>query len=103
MVEAFAADSSEGTSKERKFIRTMKKLPVIIFLFLLVTALCSSIYGYRRTEKYINKDVNNALAMTLKQMPCDVVSVDTIKCYRDFITINEIRDTASIAMRSVRK
>lgn len=81
----------------------MKKLPVIIFLFLLVTALCSSIYGYRRTEKYINKDVNNALAMTLKQMPCDVVSVDTIKCYRDFITINEIRDTASIAMRSIRK
>jgi hypothetical protein len=81
----------------------MKKLPTLIFLFLLTSALCSSVCGYKQTETYINKDVNNALAMTLKRMPCDVVSADTIKCYREFITINEIRDTASIAMRSIRK
>lgn len=81
----------------------MKKLPILIFLFLVVSALCSSMCSYRQTEAYINKDVNNALAMTLKYMPCDVVTTDTIRCYRDFITINEVRDTACIAVRSVRK
>lgn len=81
----------------------MKRLPYFIFLFLLATALCSSICGYNQTRATIDKDVNNALAMTLRQMPCDVVSADTIRCYRRFITIDEIRDTASIAMRSVRK
>lgn len=81
----------------------MKKLPILIFLLIVATALCSSLCSYKQTETYISKDVNNALAMTLKRMSCDVVTTDTIRCYRDFITIKEVRDTAYIAVRSVRK
>ena len=81
----------------------MKNLPIIIFLFLLVNAFCSGIHSYNQTMSYINKDVNNALTMTLKQMPCDVVNTDTIKCYRDLITIKEIRDTACIAVRTINR
>lgn len=79
----------------------MKKLPIAIFLILLVTAFCLSVCSYKLTEAHIKKDVNNALAMTLKQMPCDVITVDTVDCYRDFITIEEVRDTAFIAMKTV--
>ena len=81
----------------------MKQLPILIFLFLLTTALCEGMHSYNQTEAYINNDVNNALTMTLKRLPCDVVTTDTIKCYRDFITIKEIRDTACIAMRTISK
>lgn len=81
----------------------MKILPTIVFLFLLATAFCSSMCSYRQAEANIQKDVANALAMTMKQMPCDVVTTDTIACYRSFITIDEVRDTARVAMRTVRK
>lgn len=81
----------------------MRKLPIIFFLFLFFSALCTSIYSYRQTESAINKDVCRALAMTMERMPCDVITTDTIRCYRNFISIEEIRDTAYIAMRTVKR
>lgn len=79
----------------------MKKFPIIIFLFLLVTALCAGMCSCRQAEDYIQNNIDNALAMTMKQMPCDVVTTDTIACYRSFITIDEVRDTACIAIGTV--
>ena len=81
----------------------MKSLPIAIFLFILATAFCSSMCSYHRTERRINEDVNNALELTLAQMPCDVVSADTMRCYRKNLTIAELKDTACIAMRIVRR
>ena len=81
----------------------MKSLPIAIFLFILATAFCSSMCSYHRTERRIDEDVNNALELTLAQMPCDVVSADTIRCYRKNLTIAELKDTACIAMRIVRR
>lgn len=81
----------------------MKKLPFIIFLCIMATAVASSICSYRSAENRIEQDVNNALEMALAQMPRDVISADTIQCYRSNITIAELRDTACIAMRTVRR
>lgn len=81
----------------------MKKFPILIFIFIMASALCSSMCSYRSASDRIETDVNNALELTLAQMQCDVVSADTIRCYRNYLTIAELKDTACIAMRTVRR
>lgn len=67
----------------------------------MATAVCSCFYSYRSAERRVESDVANALRHTLAQLPADVVSADTIRCYRDFLTIPELKDTACIAMVTV--
>lgn len=81
----------------------MKKLPIIIFVFIIATAISTSMCSYYRAESRIKEDVNNALELALAEMQTDVVSADTIRCYRNYITIPELKDTACIAMRTVRR
>lgn len=81
----------------------MKKLPILIFLFVMLMAVVSAITSYKTTCTRISEDVNNALALTKYQMPCDVVTADTIRCYRNNITIAELKETACLAMRTIRK
>lgn len=81
----------------------MKILPYIVFSFLMLCALCTSTNSYRRTEYMIAQDVNQALNQVLLKMPDNVVTTDTICCYRNCLTIAELKDTAGIAMRTVRR
>lgn len=81
----------------------MKNLPYIVFSFLMLCALCTSISSYRRTKYIIAQDVNQALKQVLAKMPDNAVTTDTIRCYRSCLTIAELKDTAGIAMRTVRR
>ena len=81
----------------------MKILPYIGFCFLILCALCTGINSYNRTKGLIAQDVNSALEQVLAKMPDDVVTTDTIRCYRNCLTIAELKDTAGIAMRTVRR
>ena len=81
----------------------MKNLPYIVFSFLMLCALCTSISSYHRTEYMIAQDVNQALKQVLAKMPDNAVTTDTIRCYRSCLTIAELKDTAGIAMRTVRR
>ena len=81
----------------------MKILPYIVFSFLMLCALCTGINSYHRTEYMIAQDVNQALKQVLLKMPDNVVTTDTIRCYRNYLTIAELKDTAGIAMRPVRR
>lgn len=81
----------------------MKTLPYIVFSFLMLCALSSSINSYHRTEYMIAQDVNQALKQVLAKMPNNIVTTDTIHRYRNCLTITELKDTAGIAMRTVRK
>lgn len=81
----------------------MKRFPLIVFCVIILSALCTGMRSYSDAEYKINEDVNNALSLTLARMPADVVSADTIRCYRDYITIAALKDTACIAMRTVRR
>lgn len=81
----------------------MKKLPIIIFLFIIATATCTSMCSYYRAESRIKEDVNKALELALAEMQTDVLSADTIRCYRNYLTIPELKDTACIAMRTIRR
>lgn len=75
----------------------MKTLPYIVFSFIMLCALCTSINSYNRTENMIAQDVNRALEQVLAKMPDNVVTTDTIRCYRNCLTIAELKDTAGIA------
>lgn len=81
----------------------MKILPYIGFCFLMLCALCTGINSYNRTKGLIAQDVNSALEQVLAKMPDDLVTTDTIRCYRNCLTIAELRDTAGIAIRTVRR
>lgn len=81
----------------------MKILPYIGFCFLMLCALCTGINSYNRTKGLIAQDVNSALEQVLAKMPDNVVTTDTIRCYRNCLTIAELKDTAGIAMRTVRR
>ena len=79
----------------------MKGLPYIVFSFLMLCALCSGMNSYRNTENRIAQDVNQALEQVLVKMPNQVITTDTIRCYRSYLTIAELKDTAGIALRTV--
>ena len=79
----------------------MKILPYIGFCFLMLCALCTGINSYNRTKGLIAQDVNSALEQVLAKMPDNVVTTDTIRCYRNCLTIAELKDTAGIAIRTV--
>lgn len=81
----------------------MKILPYIVFCFLMLCALCTGINSYNRTKGMIAQDVNSALEQVLAKMPDNVVTTDTIRCYRNCLTIAELKDTAGIAIRTVRR
>ena len=84
-------------------IKIMKILPYIGFCFLMLCALCAGINSYNRTKGMIAQDVNSALEQVLAKMPDNVVTTDTIRCYRNCLTIAELKDTAGIAIRTVRR
>ena len=52
----------------------MKTLPYIVFSFIMLCALCTSINSYNRTENMIAQDVNRALEQVLAKMPDNVVT-----------------------------
>ena len=79
----------------------MKKLPFILFLAFVAGAMVTGIGSYKATEYRIRQDVQKALAMTMRELPCDKVDADTIRCYRRHITIAEVRHTACIAVRTI--
>lgn len=74
-----------------------------MFSFLMLCALCSGMNSYRNTENRIAQDVNQALEQVLVKMPNQVITTDTIRCYRSYLTIAELKDTAGIALRTVRR
>lgn len=69
----------------------MKGLPYIVFSFLMLCALCSGMNSYRNTENRIAQDVNQALEQVLVKLPNQVITTDTIRCYRSYLTIAELK------------
>lgn len=81
----------------------MRKLPFIVFCVIVLSALCAGLRSYGEAEDMIARDVDSALGQTLAEMPYGVVSADTIRCYRSYLTIPALKDTACIAMRTVHR
>lgn len=79
-------------------MKSLRKLPILIFVCILASSLVSCFASYQKSYARINEDVEKALAITLSKMPRDVVTTDTMQCFRNYITIAQVKDTASIAM-----
>lgn len=67
-------------------------------LFFLLPSLAIGVWNYCATRQCIQRDVDEALLRTMKVMPVDRIDADTIRCYRHFITMAEVRDTAYLAL-----
>ena len=81
----------------------MRKLPLLVFLSLVVSALLTSLGCCHLQARSIDDDVRLALSQTLQERPTYVVDADTIRVYRSYITVAEVRDTASISVKTVRR
>lgn len=81
----------------------MRKLPLVVFLSLVVSALLASLGSCHLQARSIDNDVRLALSQTLQERPTYVVDADTIRVYRSYITVAEVRDTASISVKTVRR
>lgn len=80
----------------------MRKLPLLVFCSLVASALLACIGSCQMQAKSIDSDVRLALSQTLSERPSCAVDADTIRVYRSHITVDEVRDTAFISVRSVR-
>lgn len=76
----------------------MRKLPLLVFLALMTGAAVSCFDSMRRTRQMIARDVDNALAKTLLELPDMRIDADTLAVYRSNISIAEVRDTACLTM-----
>ena len=71
---------------------------LIIFALLVASAVAAGIDSILRTKNLAEADVEHALAMTLVSCEPDRIDADTIRVYRDNISLDFLRDTAYIAM-----
>lgn len=56
-----------------------------------------------QNREYYSAGCESGIGAGLVTMPDNMVTTDTIRCYRNCLTIAELKDTAGIAMRTVRK
>lgn len=70
---------------------------VIVFLILITTSAISSIHNYHSTQWMIEEDLNHALVQTLKTKSEGWITPDTIKTYKNNISITALRDYAYIS------
>ena len=79
----------------------MKTLPLIVFIFLVASAVLTSLGSAQLKAMSIEDDVEAALSQTLAERQSNVVDADTIRVYRSYISIPEVRDTASISVKTI--
>ncbi|HCN54647.1 MAG: helix-turn-helix domain-containing protein [Prevotella sp.] len=73
------------------------KYSVIVFFFLLICSISASVHSYRFTQQEVEKDLNTALWLTLKEKTEGWITPDTIRSYRSNISIPWLRDYAYIS------
>ncbi|MGN0069876.1 MAG: helix-turn-helix domain-containing protein [Prevotella sp.] len=60
----------------------MKKLPILIFIVLCLSALTTSYGSYRSEERAIESDMRQALAKTINEKGVEIMHQDSIRAYK---------------------
>ena len=60
----------------------MKKLPILIFILLCLSAMATSCGSYRKAERNIENDLKQALAKTINEKGMETMRQDSIRAYR---------------------
>lgn len=69
---------------------------IIIFALIVMSAVFSSVSSYRRAQYAIAKDMNKALALTLKEYPHSYITPDTIQSYRSHLSIDLLKQNSNL-------
>lgn len=77
----------------------MKQRYAVVVLFALIIASSMvSLTSYKRAEKLVTEDVNQALAKALDEQQSDVISADTIQVFNSHLQIEGLRGNAVLAV-----
>ena len=77
----------------------MKQRYAVVMLFALIIASSMvSLTSYKRAEKLVTEDVNQALAKALDEQQSDVISADTIQVFNSHLQIEGLRGNAVLAV-----
>ena len=76
----------------------MKQQYVIVLFALIITSSMVSFTSYRATEREVNEDMSQALALALNKQQSDVISADTIQVFNRCLQIEALRGNALLAV-----
>ncbi len=99
--QTFSLDLSfiKSADKIQFFADAMKQKYAVIILFaLIIVSGITSFSSYQATERMITEDMKSALTKTLAEQQSDVISTDTIRVFNSFLTIEQLRGNAVLAV-----
>ena len=75
-----------------------QKYAVIILFALIIVSGITSFSSYQATERIVAEDMESALTKALAEQQSDVISTDTIRVFNSFLTIEQLRGNAILAV-----
>lgn len=79
-----------------------QKHAVIVLLMLIGASGLTSLHSYRATERLVEEDMSQALALALDEQQGDVISADTIKVFNSHLQMEALRGKAVLAVDTKR-
>ena len=81
----------------------MKKLPILIFILLCLSAMATSCGSYRMAERNIENDLKQALAKTINEKGMETMRQDSIRAYRSIARTEGEMMTIAVGDETLRR
>ena len=81
----------------------MKKLPILIFILLCLTAMVTSCGSYRKAERNIENDLKQALAKTINEKGMETMRQDSIRAYQSIARTEGEMMTIAVGDETLRR
>ena len=81
----------------------MKKLPILIFIVLCLTAVATSYGSYRKAQRNIESDLQQALAKTINEKGMETMRQDSIRAYRSIARTEGEMMTIAVGDETLRR
>ena len=81
----------------------MKKLPILIFILLCLSAMATSCGSYRKAERNIENDLKQALAKTINEKGVETMRQDSIRAYRSIARTEGEMMTIAVGDETLRR
>ena len=81
----------------------MKKLPILIFIVLCFTAVATSYGSYRKAQRNIESDLQQALAKTINEKGVETMRQDSIRAYRSIARTEGEMMTIAVGDETLRR
>ena len=80
-----------------------QKYAVVVFMVLIAASGLTSFSSYRATERLVEDDMSQALALALDEQQSDVISADTIRVFNSHLQLDQLRGHAMLAVDTKQK